>query len=71
MRSETLRQRAFAYLRFSEATNNPRIAARLRNRGGEYLAMAELAERAPRRLYEVVKSVPPRQRKKKARALRH
>jgi hypothetical protein len=44
MKPELIRQRAYSYLRFAEASKDLKNAARLRNMGGEYLVMADLAE---------------------------
>jgi hypothetical protein len=44
MKPELIRQRAYSYLRFAEASKDLKNAARLRNMGGEYLEMADLAE---------------------------
>ena len=44
MKPELIRQRAYSYLRFAEASKDLKNAARLRNMGGEYLVVADLAE---------------------------
>ncbi len=71
MKPELIRQRAYSYLRFAEASKDLKNAARLRIMGGEYLLMADLAEEDNSRRRHAAGFTARRQVKKRAINTRH
>jgi hypothetical protein len=71
MKPELIRQRAYSYLRFAEASKDLKNAARLRNMGGEYLLMADLAEEDNSRRRHTTGFTARRQVKRRAINTRH
>ena len=71
MKPELIRQRAYSYLRFAEASKDLKNAARLRNMGGEYLLMADLAEEDNSRRCHAAGFTAQRRVKRRAINTRH